>query len=81
MAEEISPSLASQTPFDSWSGLRPKTTDELPVIGRIDGSTNAFIATGHYRNGILLAPITANMIADRFEMDITVMPNSSTATS
>jgi len=81
MAEEISPSLASQTPYDSWSGLRPKTADEMPVIGRIEGLRNAFVATGHYRNGILLAPITANMIADRFEMDITVMPNRSIATS
>ncbi|HMT07701.1 MAG TPA: glycine oxidase ThiO [Pyrinomonadaceae bacterium] len=79
MAEEISPSLASQTPYDSWSGLRPKTADEIPVIGRIDGLTNAFAAIGHYRNGILLAPITANMIADRFEMDITVMPNRNSA--
>ncbi len=81
MAEEISPSLASQTPFDSWSGLRPKTKDELPVIGRIEQFSNAFIATGHYRNGILLAPITANMIADRFELDITAMPNKSTVAS
>lgn len=81
MAEEISPSLASQTPFDSWSGLRPKANDETPIIGRIEGLSNAFIATGHYRNGILLAPITANMIADRFDMNITVMPNRSGATN
>lgn len=81
MAEEISPSLASQTPYDSWSGLRPKTADEVPVIGRIDGLKNAFVATGHYRNGILLAPITANMIADRFAMDVTEIPNRSIATS
>lgn len=79
MAEEISPSLASQTPYDSWSGLRPKTADEMPFIGRIDGLTNAFAAIGHYRNGILLAPITANMIADRFEMDVTIMPNRNSA--
>lgn len=81
MAEEISPSLASQTPYDSWSGLRPKATEEMPVIGRIEGLSNAFIAAGHYRNGILLAPITANMIADRFDIDTTVMPNRISATN
>ena len=80
MAEEISPSLASQTPYDSWSGLRPKTADEMPVISRIEGLSNAFGATGHYRNGILLAPITANIIADRLAMDVTEMPNRSMAT-
>jgi glycine/D-amino acid oxidase-like deaminating enzyme len=36
----------------------------MPVIGRVPQIENAFIATGHYRNGILLAPITAKMIAD-----------------
>jgi len=52
----------------------------LPVIGRIDGFSNTFVATGHYRKGILLAPITAKMIADRCEMDVTIMPNTMTMT-
>lgn len=45
----------------AWSGLRPKTPDTLPVLDRtpVDG---LFTATGHYRNGILLAPITAQIM-------------------
>jgi glycine oxidase len=45
-----------------WTGLRPATPDGLPIIGRasIEG---LIYATGHYRNGILLAPITAACVA------------------
>ena len=44
--------------LEAWAGLRPGTPDELPILGRgeLDGY---FVAAGHYRNGILLAPITA----------------------
>jgi glycine oxidase len=63
-AIEIAPSLAHRDIAESWSGLRPFVEGELPVIGRVPDVENAFVATGHYRNGILLAPITANMIAD-----------------
>ena len=47
----------------AWAGLRPDTADHLPVLGRcgIDGLT---FATGHFRNGILLAPVTARLMAD-----------------
>jgi glycine oxidase len=44
-------------------GLRPAARDHLPVIGRI-GDTRMYVATGHYRNGILWAPGTAKMMAD-----------------
>jgi glycine oxidase len=47
----------------AWSGLRPDTADHLPILGRGDIS-NLFFATGHFRNGILLAPITAEIIGD-----------------
>ena len=50
--------------FDAaWAGLRPCASDQLPVLGAtpIEGLT---IATGHCRNGILLAPLTARLIAD-----------------
>ncbi len=46
-----------------WSGLRPDTADHLPIIGP-SGIDNLFLATGHFRNGILLAPITAKLIAE-----------------
>lgn len=45
-------------------GLRPATTDELPIIGRSSSQPGVFYATGHYRNGVLLAPFTAAAIAD-----------------
>lgn len=49
---------------DGWAGLRPATADGLPVIGRSAGKGPHFMATGHFRNGILLAPGTAHIIAD-----------------
>jgi glycine oxidase len=63
-AGEISPSLGSFGISESWAGLRPFAADTLPVIGRIIGYENLLIATAHYRNGILLAPITARVLAD-----------------
>lgn len=45
-------------------GLRPMTRDELPAIGPSSTMRNVFYATGHYRNGVLLAPLTAKLIAD-----------------
>jgi len=63
-AEEIAPSLGNVDIAESWAGLRPFVEGEIPMIGRVPHLENAFVATGHYRNGILLAPITAKMIAD-----------------
>ena len=47
----------------AWAGLRPDTADHLPVLGRA-ALDNLTLATGHFRNGILLAPVTARLIAD-----------------
>jgi len=60
------PSLGDFTITESWAGLRPGTPDGLPVLGPtpIDG---LLLATGHYRNGILMAPATARLIADAVE--------------
>ncbi|HEV8160220.1 MAG TPA: FAD-dependent oxidoreductase, partial [Pyrinomonadaceae bacterium] len=49
----------------SWAGLRPFAADGLPVLGAIPEVENLFIATAHYRNGILLAPKTAEILADK----------------
>jgi glycine oxidase len=50
---------------ESWAGLRPGSADGLPFIGRREGRGAAhFLATGHLRNGILLAPGTAHALAD-----------------
>jgi glycine oxidase len=45
-------------------GFRPKTVDELPFIGRSETMPRVFYALGHYRNGVLLAPLTAALMAD-----------------
>ena len=45
-------------------GLRPATADDLPIIGPSGAVPNLMYATGHYRNGVLLAPLTANLVAD-----------------
>jgi glycine oxidase len=62
---EIAPALGTRDVAEQWAGLRPFATDGLPVLGDIPGYENAFIATAHYRNGILLAPRTAQVISDR----------------
>jgi len=63
VAQELVPDLAEASIVETWSGLRPDTPDHLPILGPtdIEGLT---IATGHYRNGILLAPITAKLIRE-----------------
>ena len=48
---------------EPWWGFRPTTPDELPILGS-SPYENLVLATGHYRNGILLAPITADLITD-----------------
>jgi glycine oxidase len=64
-AAEILPEILNLDIVETWSGLRPRSADELPVIGNLAGIDNLFIATGHYRNGILLAPLTAKIIAEK----------------
>ena len=55
---------AAKLPFaGAWAGLRPGSPDDLPIFGATD-IENYFVATGHFRNGILLAPITAQLMAE-----------------
>lgn len=61
---EISPSLGSQKPQDAWTGFRPFAPDRLPVLGRTPNAENLLLALGAFRNGILLSPVTAKLIAD-----------------
>ncbi len=61
-AIHVIPSIAECSILDSWSGLRPMTADGYPIIGKID--EHLFVATGHYRDGILLAPATAAYMAE-----------------
>jgi glycine oxidase len=63
LATTLLPFLAHARQFEAWCGLRPATADGLPVLGILPDQPNHFIATGHYRNGILLAPATAKVMA------------------
>jgi len=64
MAMEIIPPLEHRPLIDSWSGLRPRAEDDLPVLGPCEAIEGLFYAAGHYRNGILLAPVTGELIAE-----------------
>ena len=61
-AVELWSELAGHTASECWIGFRPAAEDMLPHIGRFE-DTNVWLAYGHYRNGILLAPVTAGRIA------------------
>lgn len=63
-AVEALPILAEHKIAALWSGLRPCPPDELPVIGKVEDHERLFVATGHYRNGILLAPLTVKIAAE-----------------
>ncbi len=62
-AIRLYPQLKHYPIQEFWWGFRPATPDELPILGT-SHCQNLTLATGHYRNGILLAPITAVLIAD-----------------
>jgi len=62
----ICPALAESEILQTWSGLRPRPMGRsAPVIDRLNSDERVWLATGHYRNGVLLAPATALVIRDR----------------
>jgi glycine oxidase len=62
-AMAMAPALAEAPIVETWAGVRPDSPDHLPIIGPT-GIEGLFIATGHYRNGMLLAPVTAKYLAE-----------------
>jgi glycine oxidase len=71
----VVPALANAPVMESWTGLRPGTPDKLPIMGATSVQ-GYFVATGHYRDGILLAPVTARAMGqviagDRPGFDLT----------
>jgi glycine oxidase len=68
LARTLVPGLADAPVTGSWSNFRPYTEDHLPVLGTTPVG-GLVLATGHYRNGILLAPITAELIAELVATD------------
>ena len=67
-ANAIMPELRHGEETQRWSGLRPATPDGWPLLGRAEHwPENLWLSTGHYRNGILLAPASAELLADLIE--------------
>ncbi|MFN5861168.1 MAG: FAD-dependent oxidoreductase, partial [Pseudanabaena sp.] len=62
-AISVYPAIANMPITETWWGFRPYAPDEIPILGASDYE-NLVLATGHYRNGILFAPITAKLISD-----------------
>ena len=62
-AIRLVPALDDATFAGAWAGLRPATPDQLPMVGPWPGVDGLLLAAGHYRNGVLLAPLTAQLIA------------------
>jgi glycine oxidase len=61
------PALQAAAFLEAWGGLRPATADGKPLLGAIPGWDGLTLAGGHFRNGILLSPITAQWLADYIE--------------
>ena len=64
-AIDFCPALADASIVQTWSGKRPRPQGQpAPIIARLNGYNNVLLATGHYRNGVLLAPATAQKVRD-----------------
>ena len=59
----ITPGLKSAEIIEQWMGFRPGSPDGMPYLGPVDGFSGLFVATGHYRNGVALAPGTADIMS------------------
>jgi glycine oxidase len=73
-ALDLVPKLADARILEAWAGLRPGTPDGLPILGATP-TPGYFVATGHFRDGIMLAPVTAKlmgqiMAGQRPEIDV-----------
>ena len=64
-AQSLVPRLRQAAVLQSWAGLRPATADRLPYLGRVAEWPNLFLAAGHYRHGLRLAPATARVVAQQ----------------
>lgn len=64
LAAQLAPRLSDASVVGAWAGLRPGTADGLPLIGRPARWRGVIMAGGHFRSGILLAPVTGELVAD-----------------
>lgn len=63
-ADRVVPGIGQAPLSRCWAGLRPYSPTRRPILGRVPGLDNVVLATGHHRNGILLAPITGQLISE-----------------
>ena len=63
-AVTLMPALRDASLVKAWTGLRPYSHDYLPYLGQLPGTRGAYVATGHFRNGILLAPVTGLLMKE-----------------
>ncbi|HEY7425158.1 MAG TPA: glycine oxidase ThiO [Gemmataceae bacterium] len=73
---ELVPAVADLPLHRAWAGLRPATPDELPYVGPVPSLKNLWVSAGHFRKGILLAPICARLLAQSLH-DGTLVPELS----
>ncbi|NIK76920.1 glycine oxidase [Paenibacillus castaneae] len=66
-SNQLFPFLENKQTAHRWAGLRPATRDGQPLLGQLHSVPSVIIAAGHYRNGILLSPVTAAIVADLLE--------------
>jgi len=63
-AAELVPALENVKFTKAWTGSRPTTSDHLPILDRLPGVENFWLAAGHFKNGLLLAPITGQLMTE-----------------
>ncbi len=63
-AIEILPELRKYEPVQQWAGLRPSAPGGIPFVGIVPGYDNLYVNAGHFRNGLVLAPASARLLAD-----------------
>jgi glycine oxidase len=73
-AEHMVPGIAGLPVVRSWAGLRPCSTIRRPIVAWLPRMDNVILASGHHRNGILLAPITAKLVAEMITGAVPSMP-------
>lgn len=71
---KLIPASAQQPQSCAWSGFRPYCEDLKPVIGPIPGEENMFVAAGHFKKGVMMAPVTGKILADLITVGRTELP-------
>ena len=65
LAATLMPELAGMQPEAHWAGVRPGNRRQAPVMDRVQGCSNVWVSTGHFRNGLVTAPASARLLAQR----------------